>query len=309
MNIIKGKIKRPTKLFVYGVEGVGKSTFAAQFPTPLFIDLEDRTAHLDIDRVPCSNYAEFSATLAALKEEMGEYKTLVIDTVDWLETMIQQHVANAEGHKSIEDFGYGRGYKFVQERMNAVIDALTDLQQMHGCNIVLVGHALIKKFEDPYTGASYDRYLPKGNDKFIALVKEWVDNIFFANYETFIISEKNKKDKATGGKNRILHTEHHAAFDGKNSWELPQTIPMEFSAIEKHVPVCAPNPNYKTTEQRAYIAQMRKEAIAKVKAEMLPVSFLADLLEGKKFEDFTLAEAAEFMKRLDTELEKNRIPK
>lgn len=47
MNITKGKIPSPLKVVLYGVEGIGKSTFASQFPAPLFIDTEGSTKNLD----------------------------------------------------------------------------------------------------------------------------------------------------------------------------------------------------------------------------------------------------------------------
>ena len=52
MKIIRGKIPCAKKVIVYGPEGIGKSTFAAQFPDPLFIDTEDGTKDMDVARTP-----------------------------------------------------------------------------------------------------------------------------------------------------------------------------------------------------------------------------------------------------------------
>lgn len=51
LNITDGKIKRPQKVVIYGSEGIGKSTFAAQFPKPLFIDTEGGTSHMNVRRI------------------------------------------------------------------------------------------------------------------------------------------------------------------------------------------------------------------------------------------------------------------
>ncbi len=51
LNIKNGKIPRPQKVVIYGAEGVGKTTLAAQFPDPLFIDTESGTAHMDVRRI------------------------------------------------------------------------------------------------------------------------------------------------------------------------------------------------------------------------------------------------------------------
>lgn len=50
MNITKGKVASAKKVVIYGSEGIGKSTFAAHFPEPLFIDTEGSTKELDVAR-------------------------------------------------------------------------------------------------------------------------------------------------------------------------------------------------------------------------------------------------------------------
>lgn len=51
LNITRGKIDRALKVVAYGSEGIGKTTFAAAFPEPLFIDTEGGTAHMDVRRI------------------------------------------------------------------------------------------------------------------------------------------------------------------------------------------------------------------------------------------------------------------
>lgn len=50
MKITRGKRQEAQKIVLYGPEGIGKSTFAAQFPEPLFIDTEGSTANMDVMR-------------------------------------------------------------------------------------------------------------------------------------------------------------------------------------------------------------------------------------------------------------------
>ena len=52
LNITTGKIDRALKVVAYGSEGIGKTTFAAAFPEPLFIDTEGGTSHMDVRRMP-----------------------------------------------------------------------------------------------------------------------------------------------------------------------------------------------------------------------------------------------------------------
>ena len=51
LNILTGRIARPQKAVIYGPEGIGKSTLAAQFPAPIFLDTEGGTHHLEVARV------------------------------------------------------------------------------------------------------------------------------------------------------------------------------------------------------------------------------------------------------------------
>lgn len=40
-QVTSGVIPAPVKVVLYGPEGIGKSTFAAQFPDPVFLDTEE----------------------------------------------------------------------------------------------------------------------------------------------------------------------------------------------------------------------------------------------------------------------------
>jgi hypothetical protein len=113
MQLIEGKQDRPQKVLIYGVAGIGKSTFASKFPAPVFLDVEDRTAHLDIKRYQPKNYSEIKDCLLFLNSSKHNYKTVVLDTADWTEQIIERHVCDTKNKVSIEDFGYGKGYKLA----------------------------------------------------------------------------------------------------------------------------------------------------------------------------------------------------
>ena len=52
MQITTGIQQTALKVVIYGPEGIGKSTMAAAFPDPVFIDTEGSTKHMDVARLP-----------------------------------------------------------------------------------------------------------------------------------------------------------------------------------------------------------------------------------------------------------------
>jgi len=114
-NIQRGKVSLPPRILVYGTEGVGKSTFAAGAPKPIFIQTEDGLGEIDCERFPLvRTFDDVMNSIAALYTEPHDYGTVVIDSVDWLERIIWDRVCRdfPVKYNSIEkvDGGYGKGY-------------------------------------------------------------------------------------------------------------------------------------------------------------------------------------------------------
>ena len=90
MEIITGRKSTPVKGVLYGVAGIGKTTFAAKWPKPLFLDVEQGSWQLDVARVIPKSYAEFKDCIRQLQADAMGYQTLVIDSADWLEQMMDE---------------------------------------------------------------------------------------------------------------------------------------------------------------------------------------------------------------------------
>ena len=238
MNITSGKVPRPQKVVIYGPEGIGKSTFAAAFPDPVFIDTEGSTYHMDVRRMdkPTSwtmllQQVKFVATQRPLV-----CHTLILDTADWAEQICSAEVCDKHQKKGIEDFGYGKGYTYLQESFGALLNGLEEVINA-GINVVVTAHAKMRKFEQPDEMGSYDRWEMKLTKQVAPMVKEWADMVLFANYKTYVVAtdDKGKKHKAQGGK-RILYTAHHPCWDAKNRHGLPEEIPLEYQQIAHCIP-------------------------------------------------------------------------
>lgn len=232
LNITRGKISRAQKVVIYGSEGIGKTTFAAQFPDPLFIDTEGGSTHLDVARVDTPQ--TWTALLETVKAVAIEKpcKTLVLDTADWAEALAMKEICAKFKVKGIEDFGYGKGYTYLVEEFGKLLNLLSDCTDV-GINVVVTAHAIMRKFEQPDEASAYDRWELKLQKKTAAITKEWADALLFANYKTIVenvSSGMTIKGKARGAK-RTLFTQHHACWDAKNRWGLPEEVPFEYSEI------------------------------------------------------------------------------
>ena len=245
MEITSGKIAGAQKIVLYGVEGIGKSTFASQFPSPLFIDTEGSTKHLDVKRLPVpASWTMLMQEVAWVRDNPNSCGTLVIDTADWAEKLCSQHVCatrliKGEAAKSIEDYGYGKGYTYLMEEFGRLLNALSQVCEQ-GIHVLLTAHAKMRKFEQPDELGAYDRWEMKLEKTVAPMVKEWSDMLLFANYKTYVVNVDGQgaakgKNKAQGG-TRVMFTTHHPAWDAKNRAGLPEEMPMQFSAIAEHIP-------------------------------------------------------------------------
>ena len=245
MQITTGKKKMPCRVVLYGVEGIGKTTLAAQFPRPLFIDTENGSHHLDVARCSPTNWDEIIVFLDQLSRNTQGFQTVVIDTMDWLEEMAVHKICAAAGKSALGDFGHGKGYVALSNAFSALLKKL-DACRAAGMNIVLIGHSHIKRFESPeYAGGSYDRYELKLSKRLGPLIKEWSDCILFANWQVVTIEDERTKKKRAANESRVIYTQHSACWDAKNRYGLKKSLKMEFDEIR----VIAAGPPETATEQ------------------------------------------------------------
>lgn len=230
LNPIKGRIIKPHLVLAYGPDGVGKSEFGASAPKPYFLAAENGTNELNVDRESVPTFAKFGELLHDLAD--SPYETAVVDTLDWMESVVNAEVlrtkklSNGKTAESIEDYGYGKGYVHAMEFWEQVFP-LMDMLLEKGKNVILLGHSLVKKFEDPATPQGYERYQVKlhssPNCDVAAMFREYTDTVLFINYETATVEDD--KRRAFGGNARFMYTERRPGFDAKNRFGLPFQIP------------------------------------------------------------------------------------
>jgi len=234
-SLHKGKQAKPPRILMFGPDGTWKSTTASHAPSPVFVQIEDGLGNIDTTSFPlATSYQDVLDALDTLINDDHEFKTVVIDSLDWMENLIWKHVAKENNCENIEEMGYGKGYVYAVDCFRDVLGRLNTLRDSKGMIVILTAHCQIKRFDDP-SSEPYDRYTLKLHVKTAGIVKEWCDIVGFVNQAMVVKKEDVGFDKktsraiSTGG--NVLHLNRTPAFDAKNRYGLPDTLPMSWSAI------------------------------------------------------------------------------
>lgn len=237
-HVTSGTQQRPRRIMLYGVHGIGKSTFGASAPNAVFIQTEDGLANIDCARFPLAE--SFSDVMTALMELYSEphgFPTVIIDSLDWLERLIWAHVCRTRNKDGIEDFGYGKGYTYALDPWKEVLDGLGALRIERGMTVILLAHAKIERFENPETDA-YDRYSPRLHKHASAMIQEWCDEVLFATYKVHTKQTDEGFDRTRtrgiGTGDRIVRTAERPAHVAKNRLGLPEELPLDYPAYARY---------------------------------------------------------------------------
>jgi hypothetical protein len=257
MKIVRGVRQSPVKCVIYGTEGIGKSTLANQFPNPLILDTEDGTGRIDCARVMCKDALELESAMLDIGGDPQGFKTVVIDSADWWERHLIDQLLRKAGKRSIEDFGFGKGYTMLAEAASKGL-GLADQLVAKGLHVVFVAHSIVKRTSPPDETDGYDRYELKLTRQVAPLLREWCDLLLFCNYKTKLVEGSDGRKKATGGKTRVMYAERAAAWDAKNRYGLPAEMPM---AIGELAPALQSQTLYETIRKHIADAPTVKKLI------------------------------------------------
>lgn len=209
------------RVVLYGEGGVGKTTLCAALPgTTAFFDLDKsllklpalRTA-IDSKRIAAVQGVTKWEDLRAALESTGwqGISNIVVDTMSVAEALAVDYVLRTvkrergESATSIEDYGYGRGYRYVADAWELLIAAL-ERHTDEGRNVILVCHSLIQNNTDP-TDSDFPRYEPKlmhtasGKVSLRLRLRDWADDVIYVAKDRAI-----KDGKAVSGNSRTAYT-------------------------------------------------------------------------------------------------------
>lgn len=226
------------KAVLYGQEGVGKSSLAANIPGIVFIDCEGSTTKMNVRRLPApTSWAmlcdemEYILQNAAVKG----YRAVAIDTFDWAEALALQAICTEHNINGIEGLNYGKGWQYECELIGKFLNN-TDRLIKSGIHVILICHAISRKTTLPEEIDEFDHWeLKLGNkttNKIAPLLKEWSDMTLFLAFKTQVMAadDKGKVHKATSVQ-RVMYATKSAWWDAKNRFGLPDSMPLDYGAI------------------------------------------------------------------------------
>lgn len=237
--IKKGQPKSAPRIFMIGEEKIGKSSFANDSPSPIFLCGENGLVgpqFVNTANYTPSSWADVKDFIKSLTDAPGTYKTIVIDTIDWLEPMLCSFVCAKYGETSIDGvakgsaFGFGKGANAVAEEYRLFLASLERANKV-GYGVVILAHSQVKQFNNP-TGENFDRYEPKCMRQIAALTKEWSDAVLFAHSKVYTVkSEGQKKSKGIGDGVRVINTNKTPAWDAGNRYGMPDELPLSWQSV------------------------------------------------------------------------------
>jgi len=244
--IQKRTANKPPRIVVHGIHGVGKSLFASKSPAPVFLITEDGLVNIEVDHFPLAlSLDDVWTYMDMIIKEQSEYKTFVVDTLDWLEKLIFKSVCEENKVDSPEKIGYGKAYVFAMNHWERFLRGL-DLIRDKGIAVVLLAHNEIKTYSPP-DGEAYDRYQIKLHRHAATAIEEWADAVLFANFKSYISKDAQGKNKAIGSGERVLYSSNKPAWRAKSRYSIPDEIPLDFGVLLEAIK--GNNNNNETTKE------------------------------------------------------------
>lgn len=223
------KTNNPPKILLYGVDGVGKTSLAAEFPNPLYLPTEGETPPSDVAlQTPgtVESYESLLDIFGELLEGQHDFGTVIVDSLDGLEGLVWRATCKRLGINTMEEAGFGKAYMEADSEWREYLSAVSALARS-GLYVVQLAHPEIVRFDSP-TSDPYSRYSVKLHKRSNALVREQSDVVAFMNYRISLKTADagfNKKvTHAEGGNERLIHFNEKAGFLAKNRYSMPDSI-------------------------------------------------------------------------------------
>ncbi len=263
-QVTSGLVKENDFELIYGVPKIGKTTFACKRENHILMDIENGSGKIqNVKRLPVpKNFSEVIAQLNELLTGKHKFETLVIDSLDHLELLVNKSACEENGWAVLSDGAFGKGGDAARSKWNLFIDLLKKLRpKMH---IILIAHSIVRTVNDPMKNSPYDRHDFKLQEKSAALFKETVDAILFCTFEVLLKESASGKAKVLGDipPTRVILTQGRASHEAGNRYSLPYRIALDYDEYKKAREAAQP-------ESPEKLLELIKESLLDIKDEDL----------------------------------------
>lgn len=254
---------RAPVIFVYGVGGIGKTTWASAAPDPVFLMTEDGLISPHLSRCPylCRKDENPNNRLVRSFEEMigwldqlatgdHDWNTVVIDSLDAFEPIVNKYTIEKNGWTDIESPGFGKGYIAAEDSWRRFLDAVMRLRNDRGMMVILIGHNQVNTVTMP-DAPPYSQYAPALHKRAAKLVHNLVDATLFAMRPVNTVTDEGKfssvkhtqvaQRRAVADEPR-LYAQERGGWVAKNRFDMPEWVPFHFSAFAQYVPFLSAQP-------------------------------------------------------------------
>ena len=250
-------------ILTYGPPGEGKTTFASQFPKPIFLITHGETgihsakrlklAEQDIPVIELPKLFEkitvgtghpawdkVISTLETFANKQHDRKTLVIDTLSGLESICFQHCASLDFDGDMKSRSqdcwnhYASGPRkaaevyWQNEFLNKCIDAIRK-----GLNIVLIGHSSLRLQASP-NGPDYQMYNIELSNKILTYTNKVLHHIWFFGRNQEFATEQGTKKRKVKAEARFVGLMSETWYVAKNWDNIQDPVEAGSSAKETY---------------------------------------------------------------------------
>lgn len=226
----------PPKIIIYGRNGIGKSRFAMQAPNPIFLDMDKNLAQYKIVtnesegiNFALDTFQKVLDFLSLLINQEHDFKTLVIDSLSTLNTLIEKQIKKEKNVDSIAEIQWGKGPDLVKVLWEQTLDKLEFLWKKRKMMIILIGHDQLRETKDKING-DYHRYVLSLHEKSEEPFRHWCSIMLFAADQRKFkedIGKFGRVDKKIIESRKVLYTDDGALFVAKNTYNLPKVIAFD----------------------------------------------------------------------------------